>query len=362
MIDEIVREEKKYRSFIDEIKNLVLSKTQKSFYLLKKGVSLRKIINAAGCIFSLKIKSPQVFGYPYSIIIEPTNLCGLKCPLCPTGTGTLNRAKGSMSFDIFKQIIDEMNDFLIEIYLTNYGEPFLNKDIYKMIEYAKQRKIEVCVASNAMVWQGIDDIRKLIATKLDKLIVSVDGASNQTYLAYRKKGNFEKVIENLKIIGEEKKRIGTSTPYTELQFIIMKHNEHEIPIIREIAEKIKVDCLVLKPVTFNNADWHNPEILSQYREYMPSLEKYQVYHLTPNSIEWKEKIKNKCDSLWRTMVILWDGIIVPCCLDPHGEIKMGTISSGIKNIWNNAKYRNLRRQIIKNKKNISLCSNCLGMN
>lgn len=77
-------------------------------------------------------------------------------------------------------------------------------------------------------------------------------------------------------------------------------------------------------ITFNNADWNNIEILDRYRKFMPSNEKYQVYKVTDSSIEWKEQIKNKCDTLWRNIVILWDGVIVSCCLDPRAELKIGT--------------------------------------
>src|SRR3989338_2689484 len=122
------------------------------FYALKRAKTFLKLVadkrvtpkrawNLAMVYASKYMRLKNPWGKPYYLLIEPTNLCNLKCPMCPTGNGTMPRPRGFMTFETFKKIIDEMGDYLITVTLMNYGEPFLNQDVYKMISYANKRNI-----------------------------------------------------------------------------------------------------------------------------------------------------------------------------------------------------------------------------
>jgi len=107
---------------------------------LKRQFSLKKLVNLILVRIQLKLRVSYVIGYPHFILIEPTNICNLRCPLCPTGRGEKGRSKGKMSLDKFKRIIDEIGDYLYDIELDNWGEPLLNKDIFELIRYANEKK------------------------------------------------------------------------------------------------------------------------------------------------------------------------------------------------------------------------------
>ena len=139
---------------------------------------------------SLLIKKPIVWGYPPIVMIEPTNYCNLMCPMCPTGNGTLKRQKGYMAFETFQKLVDEIYEDSFMLLLWNQGEPFLNPDFYKMIEYADSKKLLTMSSTNANIMPVAE---KIINSKLDILIFSMDGITQETYNSY---------VTNSKIISE----------------------------------------------------------------------------------------------------------------------------------------------------------------
>ena len=259
-----------------------------------------------------------------------------------------------------ERVIDDLGNYLLEVNITNYGEPFLNKDLYSMIRYMKRKGIKVNIGSNGHFFNDLESVQEFVLTGIDDIYISLDGVSQETYERYRVGGDFKKVVTGLKLLVKTRNELKSSTPFIELQFLVMKHNEHEVPQIREIAEDIGVDRLILKPVSFNVSEWEVPEIKERFKAFMPRDEKYRLYKINNNDLEWKEKIQNRCDYLWRGTVVLCDGSIVPCCLDPSGDMVMGNVRDGIKNVWNSEKYTALRKQILKDKSKLSICRYCLG--
>jgi len=306
---------------------------------------------------SKKLKLTKIPAYPLTLMIEPTNICNLKCPLCPTGAGLIKRKKGFLTFNDFKKAIDEIGDYIFHLRLWNWGEPLLNKDIFKMISYAKQKRIFVNLSTNSN-FLNKEVIEKLIDSGLDELIISLDGASKETYQKYRKGGNFEKIIESIRFLMGERKRLEKSVPYVKLQFIIMSHNEHEIPKIKNLAKEIGVDELSFKTVGI--MDYFSREDI---KKYLPKEEKYSRYLIEKGEVFSKVKLRNWCDFLWEEMIMNWDGDIVPCCFDMNNMHVFGNaFNQNLKDIWNNEKYVNFRKFILKNKKGVSLCENCPGTN
>lgn len=326
----------------------------------KSGNFIKRIINYYLVKISLLIKSPKVLGYPFYLMIEPTNICNLKCPLCPTGEETLERKKVVMDFSILKMAIDELGDYILELNITNYGEPFIHKELCEMISYVKRKGIKVSVGSNGHYFNDEASVEKLILSGVDEIYVSLDGTSQESYSKYRVSGNFKKVVEGLELLLDLRKRLNSKLPFVELQFLVMQHNEDQIPGIRKLAQDIGVDKLILKPVSFNVSEWNDQGVQERFKDFMPKNEYFRLYRLVGEKLEWKLPIENKCDYLWRGTVILCDGTIVPCCLDPRGDYKMGDVKDGIKRVWNSSRYINLRRQILQDKKKLSLCSHCPG--
>lgn len=295
---------------------------------------------------SLILRRERVWGLPPILMVEPTNICPLQCPLCPTGIGQMTRTRGMMPFPLFKQAIDEVDP--VYVYLWNWGEPLLNPEIYDMIEYAHEKMVYTKLSTNA---HFLDDraADKLAESGLDYLIVSLDGASEKTYTRYRKEGDYGKVINNLISLVDRK----PDSLHAALQFIIMKHNQHELDEIKTLAKNIGVDELLLKTASVDLIDYDTEEQRKKnLREYLPDTEhQRRIYQ--------EHRKHTFCDRPWVSAVINWDGAVTPCCYDYDGRITLGNIRyAPFRQAWNSPAYRKLRQTIKKDRNMIPLCVKC----
>jgi radical SAM protein with 4Fe4S-binding SPASM domain len=175
---------------------------------------------------------------------------------------------------------------------------------------------------------------------------------------YRKHGNFKRVINAIKLLIEEKKKRGLSVPLVNLQFIVMRHNEHELPLIRQLASELGVDELSIKAVSIMDV-FANEDI----KKYLPTDLRYAKYTMDKEKVKTKLAVRNMCDFLWEETTINWDGSVVPCCNDAHAQHIFGNIlHEDFDRIWNNQKYVAFRKQVLTNKGVIPLCKNCTGSN
>lgn len=324
-----------------------------SYFTFKRFVNVMKIITSYR--LSVFKKKTIVWGMPVSYSIEPTNLCNLKCPECPSGLGTLTRPKGLMNIDLFKEIIDEISDtgFYVQLYFQ--GEPYLNKHLPEMINYSKRKRIYVSVSTNGS-FISEKNIDTIMSSVPDKLIFSIDGLDEETYQVYRKGGTFKQADEGLRLLIDRKRKLKKKKPFVELQFIVMKHNEHQIDGLFEYGNALKVDRVLLKTVQISNP--------ANIDSFLPSNEKYRRYNIKDGKLILKNKIKNQCFALWRTSVITWDGKIVPCCFDKDAVYQIDSLNGKpFPEIWNSDNYNSFREKILQDRRKIDMCSNCTeGMN
>jgi len=298
-------------------------------------------------------------GYPYWLTIDPANFCTLKCPFCPTGQGRNSRSKAVLSLDNFKKIIDKLGPYLIHIDFCNWGEPLLNKQIYEMIKIAKLYNIDTKIDSNLNQFRE-QDAESLILSGLDKLIVSIDGATPESYSKYRIGGDFNKVIDNLKLLLKKKRQLSKIFPHICWQFLVFRHNEHEIEEVKRLGRDLGVDVSITKAF-IGNKDW------------IPLNEDYSHYKRKEINNEYtsdhfKEHREDMCNWLWEAIVINPNGSVSPCCSVEDEKDDFGNIfHQPFSEIWNNEKYRTAR-SYIKDKKIIqgrdnNICINCrqLGM-
>lgn len=280
-------------------------------------------------------------------MLEPTNICNLRCPLCPSGNGTLKRARGYMSLKAFQEIVDQIYKDIGMLILWNQGEPFLNKHFYEMIEYAAAKDMFTMTSTNASLPL---DCARIVQSGLDKLIISMDGLSESTYNSYRVNGNFELVQENLRELLHQKKLQKSSTPQVVWQFIIMKHNEHEIPKVKHLAKELGVDKL-----EFKTAQIYNPED----SKFLPSSEEHSRYKSANSTPELKTALLNRCRRLWTQPVINWDGEMSICCYDKDLSIPIGKIKEhSFSQLWLGSSMNRMRSAILKNRAAFEICQNC----
>ena len=195
-----------------------------------KTLTPKKLINALkvkrSYSRSLRTGNSHHNGLPISISFEPTTSCNLRCPECPSGLRSFTRPTGMLDEQFFRRTIDELADHLI--YLTFYfqGEPYLNPKFLDMASYAVKKKIYTATSTNAHFIND-ESAKKTIESGLHRLIISIDGSTQDTYEQYRVGGQLQKVIEGTKKIIEWKKKLNSATPYVIFQFLVVRTNEHQ---------------------------------------------------------------------------------------------------------------------------------------
>ena len=322
--------------------------------LIKK-LSVRKLINAYKVWMSYHVskakKKSVSLGFPISMAIEPTTSCNLRCPECPSGLRQFTRPIGMLEPTFFKSTIDAVYQELI--YLTFYfqGEPYLNPNFLEMVKYASEKGIYTSTSTNAH-YLNEEQSAKTVESKLDRLIISIDGTTQETYEQYRIGGSLQKVIDGTKHIIAAKKRLKSKTPHIVFQFLVVKPNEHQLNDVQLLAKKLGVDEVVFKTAQVYNFENGNSLI--------PDNIKYSRYKKNSDgTYSIKNKLLNQCWRMWSSCVVTWDGVVVPCCFDKDAKHQLGDLKQqSFKELWNSEKYQNFRQSILKSRQEIDICKNC----
>ena len=296
-------------------------------------------------------KKRTIKGLPTSIAIEPTTSCNLRCPECPSGLRSFTRETGMLDASFFNRMIEELKSTLVNLTFYFQGEPFLNPDFLKMVKFASSRKIYTTTSTNAH-YITPDVATKTVESGLDRLIISLDGITQESYEKYRVGGKLDKVLEGTKNIIEAKKRLKSKTPFVRFQFLVVRHNEHEIEDAKKLSKAIGADEIAFK--TAQIYDYKNGSPL------IPTKDKFSRYkRMDDGSWSMKNPLSNECWKMWHSCVITWDGLVVPCCFDKDAEHVHGDLKkNSFKEIWSSDKYNQFRKSIFHNRKGIDICTNC----
>ncbi len=306
----------------------------------------------AGYYAGMLFNKPIQWGYPISISFEPTTSCNLRCPECPSGLRQFTRPTGMLQTDFFTRTIDEIHRELLYLIFYFQGEPYLNPDFLEMVKYAVQKKIYTATSTNAHYLTD-ENARKTVESGLDRLIISIDGTTQEVYQQYRIGGNIDKVIEGARNIVKWKKALNSKTPFVFFQFLVVKPNEHQIEAIKKLAKEVGVD-----EVRFKTAQVYDYE--TDPNQLIPSIDKFSRYRKNEDgTYRAKNKLANRCWKQQHSNVITWDGLVVPCCFDKDASHQLGNLQDqSFKAIWRNQQYQQFRSDLKKSRKTIDICSNC----
>lgn len=311
----------------------------------------RRMFHAAGAWIdyqrSLKTKQVHLNHYPPALMIEPTNICNLKCPLCPSGNGSLKRQRGMMSLAQFCNVVDLIYKNIGMLILWNQGEPYLNKDFNDMVHYASSKSLYTMTSTNA----SLDlDAEAIVHSGLNKLIISMDGLSEKTYNQYRVNGDYQIVLKNMEALVSAKTKLKSKSPYLVWQFIIMRQNEHEIPRVKSMARQIGIDKLEFKTVQI----YKEEDLI-----FLPVNHEFSRYHIQGNKFELKTELLNRCRRLWTQPVINWDLELSICCYDKDLQYRIGNIlEHGFYQLWTSSVMNRFRTEILNNRSQFEICRNC----
>ncbi len=321
---------------------------------LLRSLSLRRLKNLllTGSSFLLSALTGRnyLWGKPSILTIEPTNICNLKCPLCTTGNGEMERPFGKMTLTTFINILDKMADDLFFLLLYHQGEPYINKHFLEFVKLAHHRKIYTTTSTNAHYFDD-EIINATIDSGLDSMIVSLDGTSQDVYEKYRVNGQIDKVVDGLRRFMEIKKQRKSKTPLIALQFLVMKQNEHQLDAVKKLAKELQVDRLLIKNIEVRN--------LQEAQTWLPVDDHYRRYNFDGKTYQVKNNDKVSCPRPYLSTLINWDGSVVPCCFDKNGEHQMGNINvQPLDEIWSGQPFQTFRQQLNTDRKSIDMCRNC----
>jgi len=337
----------------------------------RRYLTVAKLANMAMVNLEFAFKRERLVGRPYKIKIESTNLCNTKCQLCPTGLGLRGRRKGRMKFDQYTKLVDQLRWHLFDLDLSMWGDPLIAPDIYEMIRYAHDKRIWTYISSNLHGFKiepkadAEDDATRLIKSGLDMLTVSLHAASQETFAIYQPGKDFGDAMAKVKHLVDTRKKLKSSTPVIQLNFVVTKHNEHEVEKFRHMAEAL--DC---KPI-FSTASMnlrfldkdkklqplglakdmlekktrdHLEDWLPENEDYV--LDSYQAIRETgaQDGEQFNGNKTYNCSWPWRQTVINWDGGVSTCCgsFEESDDIA-SVIDQPFKKVWNSEKYRLARR-------------------
>lgn len=347
-------------------------------------LSALKLLNMAAVNLQARLKTERVLGRPYKMKIESTNICNTHCQLCPTGLDLPGRGKGKMNFDSFAKLIDRHRWHLVALDLSMWGDPLIVPDIYKMIRYAHDRGVWTYISSNLHAYKlqpkpgDKPQAEQLIESGLDLMTCSLHGASQETYALYQPGKNFTDAVTKVRQIIETRDRLGVKTPQVQLNFVVMRQNEHEIPQFQKLADELGCKA-VFSTAALNtrfvkdrrvNRTAGKPKPSLLQIGLAPDVEKKQtkklIEHWLPKDKTYRMPVYDqmlegeyrsedyngrkiaKCDWLWKQAVINWDGQVSTCCgsWDPIED--MGNVlEHGFGKVWNGEKYRMARRSFKK---------------
>ena len=313
--------------------------------IVKTGNALSAVYSYFMSTFTGKVSAPRM---PLSISAELTNKCNLNCPECYSGSlpGLMKRKRGFMSFEIFSELIDELEPYLFYLSLYFQGEPMLHPQFFTFLR--KSRGIRSAVATNGH-FLSPENSEKLVLSGLGNLIISLDGMDKASYSAYRINGDYVTVMDGIKNIAEARKKY-SSKLNLQIQFLVNKYNEHQIPMVKAFARRIpaSVKLKSMQIINIENAGY-----------WLPSKPEFSRYEKRNGEYVIKNSLPDRCARLWFNPVITWDGKVIPCCFDKDAHHIMGDLNEeSFHDIWHGLRYNTFRKSILSGRNLVEICRNC----
>lgn len=277
--------------------------------------------------------------------IEPTNVCNQKCCFCPTGLGTNLRPKGRLSFALFKKIADDLPP-ATPIVLAGFGEPFLNDELERFLEYSGQLRL----AQNLEIYSNFgaiseDRIRRLPDLPFRRLIISLDSLHRETFREHKGCDQFDRVFENVKILSDSMKGRRRFSHEVIVQMIVTKKNLDES---HRFVETVQSMGLIPR--------------LKQLNTHMPRLSEDKIGELEVREYSRYERrsYTRRCEWVWGGLQIFWNGDATVCCQDPTGTSVYGNVERvNPRELLNTAAGRcDFRRRYFEDPGQVDICRHC----
>ncbi len=319
------------------------------------------------------------------VYVEPTNQCNLDCVTCMRNVW--EEPPGRMSEVVFQRILEGIQTFqpTPTVFFGGYGEPLTHPRVCKWVEQAHQAGAAVELITNGILLNE-PMARQLMSAGLNRIWVSLDGATPESYSDVRLGAALPEVLANLRRLKELRGLMNASAPHLGIAFVAMKRNIGDLPEVVRLGKSLGADQF-----SITNVLPHTPEL----REEMLYLRSF--YESDLNASEWSpllalprldinpitggslvKVLKNRhllsiarqevnigastCPFVEKASVsIRWDGTVSPCLallhdhesyLDNHVRtfkaFSVGSLKDrSLAEIWQDPEYRDLRERLVE---------------
>ena len=259
--------------------------------------------------------------FPDRVYIESTNHCNLRCIMCPTGLGVIQRPKGYMEMGLYRRIIDEIGPLVGAAVLHSWGEPLMHPELFDMIDYAKAAGVTVETSTNITLLNE-ERARRVLEAELDVLYLAMDGVTKETYERVRVNAKWDKVLRNVDRLLELKQRLGAPTRIV-LQIIAMNETRGEVDAFVRRWNRPGVDQVNVKHLD----TWGDQvERISEHRAEQEAMPMRRL----------------PCPNLWYHGYIFWDGTLTSCERDFDRKTPLGNVRDGVLRTWHGEAMQRLR--------------------
>lgn len=286
---------------------------------------------------------------PFTLLIEPTNLCNLACTFCPTGDLELlrqvNRPKGLMDLELFKKIIDDykvFNSKLKKLWLYKDGEPLLHPKLCDMIKYAKEKNVaeEVRLVSNGLLLNPVLS-RKLVEAGLDLIQISINSVSDAGYKEICQRSvSYNKLIESVTDLYNNR-----GSCKMHVKFLDCHRSTEEREIFIKDFEKISTSI---------NIETLHGWSVSDMKDWTLATEPTTAPDGTPFVP------KEVCPYPFFSLAVNFDGTVSICCVDwSHGTVVGDLKKQSLQEVWNGKELFDFRVMHLKKERfRNRACKNC----
>lgn len=289
-----------------------------------------------------------MWGSPWSFSIEPSNVCNLRCRECFTGLGLSKRKPHFISEEDFTLAINQIRHTALNLFLYFQGEPYSNPQFTRLIEIAHSSNIFTVTSSNGHLINN-DNAEKTVLAGLDKIIIPLDGYSQDSYSAYRSGGSFAAAKNAITLIANAKRRLRRKNPVIEVQCLASKITENHLKEIKRIAIECGADKFCVKTMQIETDEG--------FEKFLPTNQRLSRY---TRDNELKHKVKF-CRRIFQSVVITSELDVLPCCYDKDAGHILGNLhQASLHDIIHSSKAKELYNRILYSLPHLKMCKNCGG--
>ncbi len=284
--------------------------------------------------------------------IELTNYCNLKCKVCPTGIGELNRQPKAMDPALFERLMNEVGPYLLTAHLFAWGESLLHPQLADILRITQHHRGTTSLSTNGQNLDNEKVLQVLINYPPTYLIVALDGLTDDTNSVFRVGAKLEPALTGVRRLARMKRQKGSQLPILHFRYIVMKHNEHELPQLPEFAAENRFDMLTIRTLSIIDTPDDIHDALK------PNDEKFRAYGYRNHKRVTRTDFV--CEKAFIFPTVFADGTVVACEQDYTAQQSYGSLADGstFAEIWWSKQATEIRRTIRDNPDNFSFCNNC----